>query len=43
MGATGTDLAVTRAEGVDRLIPLHDGTPDVGYDVDIEIMELAHA
>jgi hypothetical protein len=31
------------AEGVDRLIPLHDGTPDVGYDVDIEIMELAHA
>jgi hypothetical protein len=27
------------AEGVDRLIPLHDGTPDV----DIEIMELAHA
>jgi hypothetical protein len=31
------------AEGVDRLIPLHDGMPDVGYDVDIEIMELAHA
>jgi hypothetical protein len=29
--------------GADRVIPLHDGTPDVAYDVDIEIMELAHA
>jgi hypothetical protein len=29
--------------GVDRMLPLHDGAPDVGYDVDIEIMELAHA
>ncbi|MBV9748478.1 MAG: hypothetical protein JO157_06675 [Acetobacteraceae bacterium] len=29
--------------GVDRVLPLHDGTPDVAYDVDIEIMELAHA
>jgi hypothetical protein len=26
-----------------RLLPLHDGTPDLEYDVDIEIMELAHA
>jgi hypothetical protein len=26
-----------------RLQPLHDGTPDVDYDVDIEIMEIAHA
>jgi hypothetical protein len=25
-----------------RLLPLHDGTPDVSYDVDLEIMELAH-
>jgi hypothetical protein len=25
------------------LLPLHDGAPDVDYDVDIEIMELAHA
>jgi hypothetical protein len=25
------------------LLPLHDGTPEVDYDVDIEIMELAHA
>jgi hypothetical protein len=30
-------------EGIDSLHPLHDGTPDVDYDVDIEIMELAHA
>jgi hypothetical protein len=26
-----------------RLLPLHDGTPEVEYDADIEIMELAHA
>lgn len=26
-----------------RLLPLHDGTPTVDFDVDIEIMELAHA
>jgi hypothetical protein len=25
------------------LLPLHDGVPEVDYDVDIEIMELAHA
>jgi hypothetical protein len=29
-------------EGVDRLLPLHDGAPDVPYDVDIELMELPH-
>jgi hypothetical protein len=29
-------------EGVDRLLPLHDGVPDVSYDVDIELMELPH-
>jgi hypothetical protein len=26
-----------------RLIPLHDGAPDIAFDADIEIMELAHA
>jgi hypothetical protein len=26
-----------------KLLPLHDGTPEIDYDVDIEIMELAHA
>jgi hypothetical protein len=26
-----------------RLLPLHDGIPEVNYDVDIEIMELGHA
>jgi hypothetical protein len=28
--------------GIDRLLPLHDGAPDVGYDVDVESMELPH-
>jgi hypothetical protein len=28
--------------GIDRLLPLHDGTPEVESDVDVEIMELAH-
>ncbi|RPE81592.1 glycosyltransferase family 9 protein [Vulcaniibacterium tengchongense] len=28
--------------GVDRVLPLHDGAPGVEYDVDVEIMELAH-
>lgn len=27
-------------EGIDYLLPLHDGTPDVDYDVDVEVMEL---
>lgn len=31
------------AAGVDRLLPLHDGAPDVDYDLDVEIMELPHA
>jgi hypothetical protein len=34
---------VATAAGVDRALPLHDGTPDCDYDVDIEIMELPHA
>jgi hypothetical protein len=29
------------AAGIDRLLPLHDGSPDVEYDVDVESMELA--
>jgi hypothetical protein len=29
-------------DGIDRLEPLHDGVPDVAYDVDVEVMELAH-
>jgi hypothetical protein len=29
--------------GVDRALPLHDGTPDIDHDADIEVMELAHA
>lgn len=34
---------VGNAPGVDRVLPLHDGTPDADYDIDIEIMELAFA
>jgi hypothetical protein len=34
---------VATARGVDRVLPLHDGTPNIDYDVDIEIMELPHA
>jgi hypothetical protein len=29
--------------GCDRLLPLHDGVPEVAYDTDIELMEIAHA
>jgi ADP-heptose:LPS heptosyltransferase len=29
-------------KGIDQLLPLHDGTPEVAYEVDIEIMELSH-
>lgn len=28
--------------GVARILPLHDGTPDVDHDADVEIMELGH-
>ncbi|RAI45088.1 glycosyltransferase family 9 protein [Rhodoplanes roseus] len=34
---------VATAPGVDAVLPLHDGTPEARYDVDTEIMELAHA
>ena len=29
-------------DGIDQLLPLHDGTPEVEYDVDVETMELTH-
>ena len=28
--------------GIDRLLPLHDGVPEVEYDVDVEVMELPY-
>src|SRR5689334_1817811 len=28
--------------GIDRMLPLHDGVPEVEYDVDVELAELAH-
>ncbi len=34
---------IGRIEGVDLAVPLHDGSPDVDFDVDIEIMEIPHA
>jgi hypothetical protein len=34
---------IERVSGVDQVISLHDGTPDVEFDVDIEIMEIPHA
>jgi hypothetical protein len=34
---------IERVAGVDRAIPLHDGTPEVDFEVDIEIMEIPHA
>ncbi len=30
------------ANGVDHVLPLHDGDADASYDVDLEIMELSH-
>lgn len=33
---------VSRVEGVDRVLPLHDGAPAVERDADVEIMELPH-
>jgi hypothetical protein len=36
------DLLATAA-GIDQVLALHDGKPDVEYDVDIEIMEVPHA
>lgn len=29
-------------EGIDEILPLHDGTPEADYDVDVEVMELPH-
>ena len=29
-------------DGIDDLLPLHDGTPEVDYDIDVEVMELPH-
>lgn len=36
------DLLAT-VEGIDEVLPLHDGVPQTHYDVDIESMEVAHA
>jgi len=33
---------LARMDGIDRLLPLHEGAPEAGFDVDLEIMELPH-
>lgn len=33
---------VRNSPGIDHLLPLHNGSPDVAYEADVEIMELAH-
>jgi hypothetical protein len=34
---------IATAPGVDRVLALHEGVPDVPYDVDLEVMELPYA
>jgi hypothetical protein len=34
---------LTHIDGVDELLPLHDGAPQAQYDADIELMEIPHA
>jgi hypothetical protein len=34
---------IDSVEGADRVLPLHEGTPGVEFDVDVEIMEIPHA
>lgn len=29
-------------QAIDKIVPLHDGSPEVAYDADVEIMELPH-
>jgi hypothetical protein len=36
-------LLQTMRNGAHRVLPLHDGAPDVAYDVDLELFELMHA
>jgi hypothetical protein len=33
---------LSSAPGIDRLLPLHDGRPEIEYDVDVEVMELPY-
>ena len=33
---------LSTARGIDRMIALHDGTPDCEYDADVEVMELPY-
>jgi hypothetical protein len=33
---------LSTARGIDRLLALHDGVPEVDFDVDVEVMELSH-
>ena len=52
LGAVAREVAVwaqpelipllSTARGIGRLLPLHDGAPEAEFDVDVEVMELAH-
>jgi hypothetical protein len=33
---------LSTAYGIDRMLPLHDGTPDCDYEADVEVMELPY-
>jgi hypothetical protein len=33
---------LSTTDGIDRMIPLHNGTPDCDYDADVEVMELPY-
>jgi hypothetical protein len=33
---------LTLVDGIDEILPLHDGTPECAYDLDVEIMELPY-
>ncbi|HET9478296.1 MAG TPA: hypothetical protein VFO72_03060, partial [Pyrinomonadaceae bacterium] len=33
---------LSSVEGIDRLMPLHDGEPDIDFDVDVEVTELPY-
>ncbi len=33
---------LSTVEGIDELLPLHEGTPEVDFDIEVEVMELPH-
>ena len=35
-------IPLLKTTGIEELLPMHDGTPEADYDVDVELMELPH-